>query len=457
MARLAFCDYHNMIAIMEKYEHNADFHQIVDFVEASHLRRNLKLRDEAGISSLPDVELFENLTLMRLLWVKAQELQLSPITHPLLRQYTKRARIAQSSALLTVANEPASPLGDDSQGEACLTVSGLEAEQDMANIIKTSALPSDSTPRVTSVAAEEGSDLEISTLKARINLLEDRDGGGDGPSREDATIKGKSLETGEEAGIERSTDKGSNDTKEMVNVLTSLDASSILTSGVQVSVPPTAEVPTVSIPPTGEIPTISVPTGSGVVPTASPIFTTANVATPYSRTKEEELKMLIDGLDRNNEIVTKYLQEYEQFTADLSIGERIELINDLVKYQDNYVKVLKYQTQQRKPLSKKQQKEFYMSVLRSHVGWKTKHFKGMSLEEIREKFVPVWKQIEDFIPIGSKEEGERFKRKGIREDLNQLWALVKETLSIRQATSNKEKELWVELKRLFEPDVKDQL
>nr|GEY71350.1 hypothetical protein [Tanacetum cinerariifolium] len=92
----------------------------------------------------------------------------------------------------------------------------------------------------------------------------------------------------------------------------------------------------------------------------------------------------------------------------------IKLINDLVKYQDNYAKVLKYQSQQRKPLSKKQQREFYMSVLKSHSGWKTKHFKGMSLEEIREKFIPVWKQIEDFVPMASKEEGERFKRKGLR-------------------------------------------
>nr|GEW10564.1 hypothetical protein [Tanacetum cinerariifolium] len=42
------------------------------------------------------------------------------------------------------------------------------------------------------------------------------------------------------------------------------------------------------------------------------------------------------------------------------------------------------------------------------------------------------------------------------EDLNQLWALVKETLNMRPATSDKEKELWVELKRLYEPDVEDQ-
>nr|GEY46187.1 hypothetical protein [Tanacetum cinerariifolium] len=44
-----------------------------------------------------------------------------------------------------------------------------------------------------------------------------------------------------------------------------------------------------------------------------------------------------------------------------------------------------------------------------------------------------------------------------REDLHQLWTLVKETFSIRQATKYKEKELWVELKRLFEPDFEDQL
>nr|GFA73485.1 hypothetical protein [Tanacetum cinerariifolium] len=89
--RLAFCDYHNMIAILEKSEHNVDFHQIVDFVEASHIRiettnegtkifstvdgkpktisessirRNLKLNDKEGISTLPDAELFENLVLM---------------------------------------------------------------------------------------------------------------------------------------------------------------------------------------------------------------------------------------------------------------------------------------------------------------------------------------------------------------------------------------------------------
>nr|GEV90819.1 hypothetical protein [Tanacetum cinerariifolium] len=109
--------------------------------------------------------------------------------------------------------------------------------------------------------------------------------------------------------------------------------------------------------------------------------------------------------------------------------------------------------------------------------------------------------------MGSKEEAVRFKRKGIRfeqegvkkmktseevpeevksteevlkekvKDMIQLvpieevyvealqfkhpivdWKrLVKETLSIRPATNEKEMELCVELKRLYEPDAKDQL
>nr|GFC26577.1 hypothetical protein [Tanacetum cinerariifolium] len=117
----------------------------------------------------------------------------------------------------------------------------------------------------------------------------------------------------------------------------------------------------------------------------------------------------------------------------------------------------------------------------------------MTLEEIKENFDPVCKQIHDFNPIGLKEEAKRFKRKGIRfeqesvkklktseevksseevpeekvkemmqlhldrEDLNQLWRLVKESLSIRPTASDKEMELWVELKRLYEPDDEDQL
>nr|GFB53854.1 hypothetical protein [Tanacetum cinerariifolium] len=112
----------------------------------------------------------------------------------------------------SLPHEPASPLADGSQGEACPTVTGLVAGHDMATITKTYTLPSDSTPRVTSLAADKGK-LEITNLMARVKLLEDREGGVIAHSRDDAPIKGRSLDEGDEAA-----EKGSNDTEEMVNV-----------------------------------------------------------------------------------------------------------------------------------------------------------------------------------------------------------------------------------------------
>nr|GFD17917.1 hypothetical protein [Tanacetum cinerariifolium] len=67
-----------------------------------------------------------------------------------------RARISQSSALPSVADEPASLVRDVSEGEACPTDSGFIADQDRATIVKSSTLPYDSAPRVTSLAADKG-------------------------------------------------------------------------------------------------------------------------------------------------------------------------------------------------------------------------------------------------------------------------------------------------------------
>ncbi|GJX91847.1 hypothetical protein Tco_0345173 [Tanacetum coccineum] len=44
-----------------------------------------------------------------------------------------------------------------------------------------------------------------------------------------------------------------------------------------------------------------------------------------------------------------------------------------------------------------------------------------------------------------------------KEDLVKLWSLVKEKFTSTDPTEDKERELWVELKRLFEPDTDDEL
>nr|GFB93673.1 hypothetical protein [Tanacetum cinerariifolium] len=296
------------------------------------------------------------------------------VTTPII-QYSRRTRIAQSSALLTVADEPASPVRDVSEGEACPTDSGFIADQDRATIAKSSALPHDSATRVTSPVANEGSmqqnifeltalctslqrqyselmskfqaqEEEIGRLKERVQVLEDREAVTTKQSRKDALIKGRSNNEGEAAA-----ERISNDSEEIARVLTSMDAATILVGEI--------DVPTGS----GSIPTAGPPatvisTGSQVGPTASPIVT---------RRKGKEVM-----------------------------------------------------SQQRRPMTKKHKREYYMAVIKSNLGWRFKDFKGMTFEEIEAKFGEVWKQIENFVPIGSKEETERLKMKGLNLEKEQV-------------------------------------
>nr|GEY54884.1 hypothetical protein [Tanacetum cinerariifolium] len=173
---------------------------------------------------------------------------------PPLKQYTRRTMIAQSSVLPPVADEPAYPLRDDSQGEACPTASSFEADQDRENIAKTSTLSSDSTPRVTSLAADEGRLSCWRTEKEEVlHNLEKMS-----QSRGGVWMKGR---------------------KQL------LRGWSILTAS----------------PPGTGVPTGGVSIGSDVVPTSSPIFTIATVATPYTRRKGKE-KMVESEIPKKKKI-----------------------------------------------------------------------------------------------------------------------------------------------------------
>nr|GFA41638.1 hypothetical protein [Tanacetum cinerariifolium] len=187
--------------------------------------------------------------------------------------------------------------------------------------------------------------------------------------------------------------------------------------------------------------------------------------------------------------------------------------------EEHYTKVHKFQSQQKRPMSKKQKREYYMAVIKSNSGWRFKDFKaerlkrkGLNLEKEQvkkqksseeapetktstEEFTDdKIKEIMQLVPVEDvyvqalqvkhpiidwkvHSEGERnywqiirlggssacyqffvdLLRQLDKEDLNQLCELVKEYLSIRPASSDKEMELWVELKRMYEPDPEDQL
>nr|GFC38512.1 hypothetical protein [Tanacetum cinerariifolium] len=195
--------------------------------------------------------------------------------------------------------KPASPVRDVSEGEACPTDSGFIADQDRATIVKSSTLPHDSAPRVTSPAADEGN-----MTGSKYWRIE----------------------------------------KEIARVLTSMDAATVLAGGI--------DVPTGSgFIPTAGPPATIISTGSEVGPTASPIVLRRKgkevmvesdtlkkkklqeqIDAPVAREleeqqekenmrmnkqiardaevarihAEEELQGMIDSLDQSNETIAKY-------------------------------------------------------------------------------------------------------------------------------------------------------
>nr|GEX62240.1 hypothetical protein [Tanacetum cinerariifolium] len=238
------------------------------------------------------------------------------------------------------------------------------------NIAKTSTMPHEASPRVTSL-------------------------GGVGDTVKDSN---------------KSADKKSDSIDEMANVLGTLGAANILASRGLRSVFTTASL---SVATARTIVSHVVATASGSFPTAV-IFTTASVATPTTRVTrysrgvviessspisinipsiskkdkgkgkmtepeqpnqiireqaerdseiariyaERELEMMIIELNKSNKIVAKYLSKYEQAEAGLSHDENVELIDELLMYQRNLVQIknldlpkqiLNAQTEPRKP------------------------------------------------------------------------------------------------------------
>nr|GEU82067.1 hypothetical protein [Tanacetum cinerariifolium] len=98
-----------------------------------------------------------------------------------------------------------------------------------------------------------------------------------------------------------------------------------------------------------------------------------------------------------------------------------------------------YRDLKKKPVSVAQARKNMMMYLKNMAGYKMKFFKGM----IMMRSDPYLK--------------ENMLKGFDREDLVALWNLVKERFSSAKPIEDKERALWVELKRLFEPDADDVL
>nr|GFB93730.1 hypothetical protein [Tanacetum cinerariifolium] len=229
----------------------------------------------------------------------SQEAQPSPPTH-----------ISSSS----IPNEPAYPLRDVSEGEACPTDSAFMADQDRATMAKSSTLPYDSALRVTSPAAVEGNDARIKGR--RIDEEE-------GITRRVSSDTEEIMMDEGEVAVERT----SEDTKETATVLTSMNAATVLAGGIDV---PTCNY---SIPTAGP-PVVDIHTGSDAGPTASPIVATATVRlqeqidAQVARELEEQQEMkdkrMTEQIDRDAEVARIHTEEELQEVARIHTEEELQ-------------------------------------------------------------------------------------------------------------------------------------
>nr|GFB65487.1 ribonuclease H-like domain, reverse transcriptase, RNA-dependent DNA polymerase [Tanacetum cinerariifolium] len=235
-----------MVAILEKGEFNTDFHPMVDFIAASplrcaltvkptifvshirqfwstariettdegihilttvdgiqrtvsesSLRRNLKLRDEDGIVSIPDTELFENLTLMG----------------PKSTGFNECSSNIATALVCLATNR--------TYNFSKMIFDGMV--KNVNNKVSKFLMYPRIVPLFDTMLVHQGEGSGTPSEPHHTPFPEDREGVAAKQSGDDTPIKGRSINEGEVAAK-----RISNDSEEIARVLTSMDAATVL-------------------------------------------------------------------------------------------------------------------------------------------------------------------------------------------------------------------------------------
>nr|GEW36954.1 ribonuclease H-like domain-containing protein [Tanacetum cinerariifolium] len=419
----------------------------------------------------------------QVLWIQNQLLDYGRSTRGTIR-------ISQVKVPSPGADETAFPSGDVRYGEAFPTDTSLDAGQDRENIDKTSAMPHEALLRVTSLGGGEGKkkvqnqDLKITQLKTRIKTLEDNERIREGLAQEDTLNTGgmdqwDDLLVGDTVkDSDKSADKGSDSIDEMSHVLGSLGAANILASGGLRLVFTTASIDISPV----------IATASESFPTAV-IFTIASVATPTTRVTRSSRGVVI-GSSSLISINISSISKKDKGKGKMTEPEQPSKYEVLEQISIQLARELEAKFAQ-EDLIIREQAERDSVIARIHAERELEEQqcedpKELSEEELKKmmELVPVeelyieallvkypitdWEIYSEgqrkcwkIIRVGNHTEVyqlfEDILKKFDREDLDKLWSLVKETCSTTEVIDEKVKELWVEIKRLYEPDSRDPL
>ncbi|GJY41911.1 hypothetical protein Tco_0429181 [Tanacetum coccineum] len=522
-----------MVALLEKTDGSEGFHQIVDFLNASHIKRfwqtatvntldngeqeitatinghvktitigsvrkYLQLADAGGLSSLPNTEIFDQLSLMR-------------------ESIRQEDEIPQSNfpTQTPVADEATFTCVDVVHGGAATTVSSIDAGQGSGNITKSPTMPHDSplpgshTPRsdkgsmtLHELAVLWRSMIEEMDLDAEISLVT--------PHVEVQGRYGHNLDTQEGfgAGLEVTT------ADEELNTASTF----VSTASPQRHADTTVDDLTLAE-------TLMEIRKSA--PKAKGKSKIDEIESPRKMKQREQ-----DFTDSEWDNVLARIVADEDFVQQLQADEKCSeedlpmKIVELVNQRKKLFAQQRAEAKRNKTMTPAQQKEYMSTYIKNQEGgYSIKQLKSLSFEQVKEIFKTTMRKVQSFVPMDSELEVQRLKRAGqevleesvkrqkIREasgsgeeqstekekelseeelqkflvvvpveevyiealhvkypiidwevyseDTRRYWKiirdLVKERFNTTEPTDDKEKELWVELKRLFEPDDDDTL
>ncbi|GKA26092.1 hypothetical protein Tco_0712201 [Tanacetum coccineum] len=402
----------------------------------------------------------------------------------------------------------------DTKGAATTNIS-LDAGQGIGTIHKSPTRPHDTPlPRVYTLGSDEGS-LQQNEL---TNL--DKDAEEDSSKQEDAEIQEKNntdteilLEEEDPTELVEDHSSGEKGDKEV-----STAHIAVTTAEAELSIvsPPTAEDISGAETLVYIRRSASKDKGKTIMTKPKHKQTTTKLKLRQERAGLEVAKRLQEQLnEEESQRIARDAEIARQLQEEINIVGQEKVVAEADQSHDinwNDPIVIRFHAHQNRPFFIAEVRKNMCMYLKNQGGYKQSHFKGMSFKEVRHIFEKVWDQNHTFIPKDSEIEKEVMKRPGFdlqqkqlakrqkigevsgsseeqsakkevseeelqkmlvivpveevyiealqrfdRDDLEKLWDLVKKRFSLTEPTVDKEKVLWVKLKRLFEPDNDDTL
>ncbi|GJT65368.1 hypothetical protein Tco_1016848 [Tanacetum coccineum] len=167
-------------------------------------------------------------------------------------------------------------------------------------------------------------------------------------------------------------------------------------------------------------------------------------------------------------------EEREKYTE----AEQARMLAELINQRKRYFAAQRAKERRNKPPTQAQQRTYMSNYIKHMGGYTLQQLRGYSFDEIKILFETTMRSVNTFIPIESevdravpelaagklteelrdKEADElRFtlnalESTGRSSELEIILSLVKEKFNSTEPTDDKEREIWVELKRLFKPE-----